>query len=290
MIALQRTRTGSAISTVFLGQKRIDRELELMELVREALRDDEKPGFSSARWKPAKKQLKKETHGKCAYCEASTAVVAHGDVEHFRPKSRYWWLAYCYDNYLYSCQICNQSFKSNHFDSQNPLTSPIDLRANTSDTQLQNAKGTLAPDPKNAASVAQFLASARGETAHLPDPYDPGFDPDRLFEWVEDEVNHEVVLDKNGSGVAARRALEACQNHLGLNREELRRRRFAKYSTMRTFKEALERFGLLVGADDPIVTDIRAQLAAMMSSDSEYAAMARFYVNSKWSLGIPVPQ
>ena len=59
--------------------------------------------------------LKEEAHGKCCYCEADTATVAHGDVEHFRPKSRYWWLALCIDNYTYSCQICNQSYKGDEF-------------------------------------------------------------------------------------------------------------------------------------------------------------------------------
>ena len=66
-------------------------------------------------WKAAKPQLKLETGGKCAYCESPTDTVAHGDVEHFRPKSKYWWLAYCYDNYLYACQICNQVHKGDEF-------------------------------------------------------------------------------------------------------------------------------------------------------------------------------
>ena len=110
MIPLKRVRTSQAITTALRGQRRINRNVELLEGLRENDFD-----FKSSVWKRTKKQLKKESAGKCAYCEAPTSVVAHGDVEHFRPKSIYWWLAYCYDNYLYSCQICNQSFKSNHF-------------------------------------------------------------------------------------------------------------------------------------------------------------------------------
>jgi hypothetical protein len=30
-------------------------------------------------------------------------------VEHFRPASRYWWLAFTWDNLLFSCRNCNQS-------------------------------------------------------------------------------------------------------------------------------------------------------------------------------------
>ena len=47
--------------------------------------------FKSTVWKAGKPQLKRETGGKCAYCESPTDTVAHGDVEHFRPKSKYWW-------------------------------------------------------------------------------------------------------------------------------------------------------------------------------------------------------
>ncbi len=64
---------------------------------------------------------------KCCYCEAAFTHIAHGDVEHFRPKAGwvqeneplnkpgYYWLAYDWDNLLFSCQICNQTHKKNHF-------------------------------------------------------------------------------------------------------------------------------------------------------------------------------
>jgi uncharacterized protein (TIGR02646 family) len=66
-------------------------------------------------------------HRKCCYCEAAFTHAAHGDVEHFRPKAGwvqdseplnkpgYYWLAYDWDNLLFSCQICNQTYKRNHF-------------------------------------------------------------------------------------------------------------------------------------------------------------------------------
>jgi hypothetical protein len=46
--------------------------------------------FNSNVWKVAKPQLKLESGSKCAYCESPTDSVAHGDVEHYRPKSKYW--------------------------------------------------------------------------------------------------------------------------------------------------------------------------------------------------------
>lgn len=56
-------------------------------------------------------ELKKLYKGKCVYCESKNRQLS---VEHYRPKSVYYWLAYSWDNLLYSCPICN-SRKSNKF-------------------------------------------------------------------------------------------------------------------------------------------------------------------------------
>ncbi len=72
--------------------------------------------------------LRKSQHGKCAFCESNVSSISHGDIEHFRPK-KYWvqndrlgkkgpgyyWLAYDFQNLLFSCQICNQRNKKNYF-------------------------------------------------------------------------------------------------------------------------------------------------------------------------------
>ena len=106
MTKVERLRTAAAIPAAFRGAGRIAKSLELIEG-----RIGGTLEFKQTVWKAAKPQLKLETGGKCAYCESPTDTVAHGDVEHFRPKSKYWWLAYCYDNYVYACQICNQVHK-----------------------------------------------------------------------------------------------------------------------------------------------------------------------------------
>ena len=55
-------------------------------------------------------------HGRsCAYCDRNLPGTDRGDVEHFRPKSIYWWLAYSFDNYLLACTACNSSYKGNKF-------------------------------------------------------------------------------------------------------------------------------------------------------------------------------
>lgn len=99
-----------------------------------------------------KSVLKKTQHNKCAFCESVLVSVAHGDVEHFRPKGDwkqhlnqkelikpgYYWLAYEWENLLFSCQICNQSYKKNYF----PLKDP-DNRALSHHMDIQNEERLL---------------------------------------------------------------------------------------------------------------------------------------------------
>lgn len=75
------------------------------------------------------KELLIKLHNKsCCYCESRVTNVAYGDIEHFRPKlgyrqdeddnfhkPGYFWLAYDWNNLLFSCQICNQKYKKNYF-------------------------------------------------------------------------------------------------------------------------------------------------------------------------------
>lgn len=81
-----------------------------------------------------KQKLVAAQHGKCAFCESKLRHIAHGDIEHFRPKAGYlqaagekplkkpgyYWLAYDWTNLLFACQICNQQGKKNLF----PLVDP----------------------------------------------------------------------------------------------------------------------------------------------------------------------
>ncbi len=62
-----------------------------------------------------KTALNKLYKGKCVYCETKNRQLA---VEHYRPKSEYYWLVYSWDNLLYSCPICN-SRKSDKFPIKN---------------------------------------------------------------------------------------------------------------------------------------------------------------------------
>lgn len=82
-------------------------------------------------------QLMSDQNYKCAYCE-STLVGSYSDVEHFRPKTGYnqskgdsltkpgyYWLAYTWSNLLYSCNVCNRTYKKNLFPLEDSTTRDI---------------------------------------------------------------------------------------------------------------------------------------------------------------------
>lgn len=106
-----------------------------------------KPEPFPALWSRYKEHFSKAQLGKCGYCEGQVLGLHYGDVEHIQPKAEvhdlvddpngwgmevpwaskvkgrktkaeiarpgYWWRAYSWDNYLLSCQICNQQWKRN---------------------------------------------------------------------------------------------------------------------------------------------------------------------------------
>lgn len=56
-----------------------------------------------------RKKLKEIYNRKCAYCDSEVGGTLYPHIEHYRPKSIYYWLAYEWDNLLFSCQVCNVS-------------------------------------------------------------------------------------------------------------------------------------------------------------------------------------
>ncbi|GCE14505.1 hypothetical protein [Tengunoibacter tsumagoiensis] len=72
---------------------------------------------SNSIWKELKDELLACSHGKCWYCESSISATSSGDIDHFRPKNEveeapdhggYWWLAFDWRNFRYSCEHCNR--------------------------------------------------------------------------------------------------------------------------------------------------------------------------------------
>ena len=67
--------------------------------------------------------LEKETHSKCAYCEALTKDVAHLHIEHKLPKTKYPTLVCAWENLTVACPKCNIN-KSDYDQPDCPLLDP----------------------------------------------------------------------------------------------------------------------------------------------------------------------
>jgi uncharacterized protein (TIGR02646 family) len=228
-------------------------------------------------WRKAKPQLKKESHSKCAYCEADTAVVAHGDVEHFRPKSEYWWLAYCYDNYTFSCQVCNQVYKGDNFFVSGPkLPSPVvpPILPTDSNALAQLIK-SLCPDPVTSSDLdvsGLFLV----EDANLLNPYLN--DPELDFSWDPKPATKEVWLVSN-STARSTRVVDAAVDMLGLNREELLRLRWNAYYELETLALVFQGANFTVEKRK----DLLARVRLHASDDKPFAGMKRYFLR-EWGL------
>lgn len=239
--------------------------------------------FKNSYWKPAKEQLIAETHDKCAYCEAPTAHVAWGDVEHYRPKSRYWWLAYCYDNYLYSCQVCNQGFKGNNFPVEVegiPFPEPPIHNAST-DATLDDWQTRLCPDPvkpDEGYTHAKYIADHQSERPLLLNPYLD--DPEKHLAWKAIPALEQVRLVSVDGDEFSARVVQAMEQYYGLNRERLCKKRFTWYDAIELVVGTLGDSGLT----PEVVASRKARLKRFLRPDCQYAGMIRYFVSEVWKL------
>ena len=279
MIALQRDRSAAAVPAAFRAASLAAKARKLIDLYYAAQAPGGKWVFDSAAWKPAKAQLKREAHGKCAYCEGTSETVAHGDVEHFRPKSKYWWLAFCYDNYLHSCQICNQTHKSDNFPAAPMLTAPVMPAAKPPPGPALDALVAQLTVDALAMSDPQVTALWATEVADLVNPYFE--DPAPLFAYEYDEPNRWVWV-RAGPGPRAQRVLAAAEAFLGINRPELLRARGAQFATLGVAKAALD-------TGQPAVVPFATQLVQELQRPNQpFAGMARWFA-AQWGLPGPPP-
>lgn len=283
MILLTRIRTESAIHHNFYGasKEKFEKELLLEERCIKRGKMD-KHDFKSDRWKEAKKQLFSETGDKCAYCEDSILAGAYGDVEHYRPKSIYWWLAYCYDNYLAACEICNQRFKRDNFPTQNERMQGPAIHANTTDEVIASQVGTIAPNPLNGSEVNDFIRLHQVERPLLINPYFD--DPAEYFAWRVDDVPKEVEITANSERSQVEMVVntensdvesivEESIRYYGLNRKKLKDDRYFIYNIYNGYRQILEYDNV-----PPEVQRIsRNVIEGMRSPGAPFAGMIRYF-------------
>ena len=126
--------------------------------------------------------------GKCAYCESKVMHDQYGNIDHFCPKSIYYWLAYSWDNLVLCCNRCN-SEKDRKF----PVAAPRVAYNNENPENLHH-KG-LEYDRRE---KPQFINPEREN-------------PEDFFEWM-----------KNGSMKPLNERMDITIKEIDLNRDELK--------------------------------------------------------------------
>jgi hypothetical protein len=312
MIRLNRNRGADVVPAGLRGLRRKEKEMKLLRHKAGGGKFDEEFWKSiQGYWKPAREELFQETEWKCAYCESLREKHSEGAVEHFRPKSKYWWLACCYDNYLFACGICN-SEKGNAFPVDGtPMTGPSCLPG-MGETEFEQLVGTCTPDPigrGNGMTMKAFRAACQAEKPRLLDPY--LVDPTPYFRWVaeeEMEASHgKWVAKPSGTippgktrwivKVAPRKnrqrtklVFDAARDHYGLNRKSLQVLRGRVYAELSNLKLILQRINDIISQNinSTEINDVReitvSGLRNKMSAWSPYAGMARFFVYDEWNL------
>jgi len=200
-----------------------------------------------------KDELLRVQHGKCAFCESKVTHIAYGDVEHYRPKAGYvqrpgdslkrpgyFWLAYAWTNLVFSCQLCNQRFKRNHF----PLL-----------------------------NHRRRIRSHRSPvTSEEPVFIDPAAEDPELHITFRDEVAFPFNGSPRGQatidalGLNRPELVEFRKSYLVILRE---------YRDARDALRAKQQAGSLSSHDQRLLAVMDARLAALMQADAQYAAMTR---------------
>jgi uncharacterized protein (TIGR02646 family) len=292
MIRLKRSRKKADVPIELLGEKRREKELELLRHAAGGGDFDTEFWKSKGRqWKPAREQLFKETEWKCAYCESIKEKSREGAVEHFRPKSTYWWLAYCYENYLFACTICNSEWKGDHFPVDGVRLCGPACKPAMSATALEKLAGSCTPDPLgrgDGLSVKEFRIACRSERPRLLDPY--VVDPEPFFKWLpvaagtlsDGRPRWDVEAGPRNNRPQTVRVFEAARDYYGINRAELKDLRGRVYAILLDYRKTVD-------AIDP-VTHPRARAIAeeglrkLTSARCPYAGMARYFVHDEWRL------
>ncbi len=276
MRKLTRNLSPQTFPAQFTGQQRIDWELELLKEFRRVRNSEIESidfGNKSGRWKVAKENLVKESLSKCAYCECFFETVAYGDVEHYRPKSIYWWLAFSYHNYSASCQLCNQKFKRAEFPNAHGNYKIPLVRRNSTDTYLKKSAGKYTVDPLNntGLSLTNFIKNHNKERPLSLDPYID--DPSLYFAYEHNDATREVIIKELKPSV--KEIVDSCINLFGLNRKELRDLRYRGLIKYRFTRQVVET------SVDPILREAGANLLNSEFYDEkvEFCGMYNFYKN-----------
>lgn len=152
------------------------------------------------RYTEVKEVLWRRQELKCCYCEKLCEVVGN-DLEHYRPASLYWWLAWTWENLLFACPNCNRWAKNDDFPLEDETT-----RLLPEATPPQDEKPQLVdPAAEDPLDAIQFVLDS-GSGRWLPRPRGASvrgaetiqvlsLDRQALLELFQRHVTHYVMPD-----------------------------------------------------------------------------------------------
>lgn len=165
---------------------------------REAVLQGKKIDFTE--YDLVKPDLARMQHNKCCYCEKREEQPKYRDVEHYRPKSRYWWLAWTWENLLFACIDCNRDRKRDQFPVEPQSTSLTAEQAPPGDERplvLDPSDPTI--EPMN--EIRFYREKIHGKERWVPRGLSArgratidvcGLDRPNLLDLYADHVNHAV--------------------------------------------------------------------------------------------------
>ena len=152
-------------------------------------------------YKKARAGLEKLYANKCAYCETRYLATSDTWVEHYRPKSIYYWLAYEWSNLIPTCAKCNRK-KNNNFPLINEVNKVKFPPLKEAKLNLELCKADCAP--------------LLNETPFMLHPEMD--DPIEFLDFKLDENNTGIELIGKDVKARGQRTIEICD----LNRDDLR--------------------------------------------------------------------
>jgi uncharacterized protein (TIGR02646 family) len=125
-------------------------------------------------WSDLKPEFSRLSFGKCWYCE-SRQTRSDNAIDHFRPKSKYPWYAFAYENYRFACSFCNSPHRnpdSGQSQGKSDLFPLFDSSPTATCEEEIDGEQPILLDPCNAADVG--LLDFRADGSPCPKfPNDP---------------------------------------------------------------------------------------------------------------------
>lgn len=246
------------------------RAAEALRQISEAAEEDRAKLITrQALWTELKETLWRASKKKCWYCE-SIDVRSDNAVDHFRPKNRvveafdskhsgYWWLAFDWRNYRFSCTFCNSYRKSaaggggkhDHF----PLWRE-DRRARKPDDSLEDEEPILL-DPTSAKDIVEIAFAGNGAVVEAVTKEENSYRYSRAYESIK-------IYHLNEPSLTERRA--QLMRKIEKQLKDANRFRTKVDGNDRSAEEAL---------DSKLSETFRA-----LRPNAEYSAAARYVVGS----------